>query len=184
MKLSATRTAWAAGASLMMTLLVASPVWADDVELLLSTPASSNAAKPNILFIIDSSGSMTTEETYQEPFTAGTDYSGGGCNDDYYYWTTGSNIPNCTSEYRIRKEAFVCAQGVTQIADAGSYTDTMAMYRPNNKGKKWKWRQLHKSQNNRAVECKADSGNHGAGWLCLANGSRRRDRSGRRGGAQ
>lgn len=162
MFMSATRTAWAAGAGLLLTLLVGSPVWADDVELLLSTPASSNAAKPNILFIIDSSGSMTTTETSQEPFTAGKNYSGAGCNDDYLYWTTGSSIPNCGSEYRIRKEAFVCAQGWTQMSNAGSYTDTMAMYRPNNKGK-WKWRQLNKSQNDKAVECKADSGKHGAG---------------------
>ena len=51
------RSAWAI-AGMLLTLTVATPVWADDVELLLSTPAASDAAKPNILFIIDSSGSM------------------------------------------------------------------------------------------------------------------------------
>ena len=162
MNLSATRTAWAAGAGLSITLLVASPVWADDVELLLSTPASSDAAKPNILFIIDSSGSMNTKETYQEPFTAGKDYSGGGCDDDYYYWTTGSSIPNCGSEYRIKKTAFLCEQGRTQILNAGSYVDTMAQYRLNKKGKR-KWRPIGRTNSTNGVECKADSGEHGYG---------------------
>ncbi len=161
MFMSRTRTAWAAGATLM-TLLVGAPVWADDVELLLSTPATSNAAKPNILFIIDSSGSMTTVETSQEPFIAGRDYTGGDCDDDYYYWTTGTSIPSCGSDRRIKKSSFVCAQGVTQISDAGSYTDTMAMYRPNSNNK-WKWRQLSKNRDTNAVECKSDSGVHGYG---------------------
>ncbi|MCH9696159.1 MAG: PQQ-binding-like beta-propeller repeat protein [Gammaproteobacteria bacterium] len=155
------RTAWA-GAGLLLTMITASPVWADDVELLLSTPASSNAAKPNILFIIDSSGSMKTVETSQEPFIAGTPYSGGGCDDSYFYWTTGNGVPNCGSQYRILKTAFLCQQGLTQIAAAGSYKDTMSMYRPNNKGK-WKWRTLSKSRTNNAVECKSDSGDHGYG---------------------
>ncbi len=161
MFMSRTRTAWAAGATLL-TLLVGAPVWADDVELLLSTPASSNAAKPNILFIIDSSGSMTTVETSQEPFIAGKDYTGGNCNDDYLYWTTGTSIPTCTSEYRIKKGAFLCQQGWSQINTAGSYTDTMAMFRPNKKGT-WKWRQLNKKRDENGVECKADSGVHGFG---------------------
>ncbi len=162
MNMSRTRTAWAAGAGLLLALTVGSPVWADDIELLLSTPASSNAAKPNILFILDSSGSMTTVETSQEPFTAGRDYTGAGCNDSYYYWTTGNSIPSCGSSYRIRKSSFLCAQGQTQIAAAGSYTDTMAQYRRNSKGK-WKWRQLDRNNDSNGVECKADSGIHGYG---------------------
>jgi len=162
MDMSRTRTAWAAGAGLLLAMIVGSPVWADDVELLLSTPASSNAAKPNILFIIDSSGSMTTVETSQEPYIAGQNYSGANCDDNYFYWTTKTSIPNCKSEYRIKKSYFQCDQGWTQLNAAGSYTDTMSMYRPNSKGK-WKWRQLSKSRNSNDVECKSDSGDHGKG---------------------
>lgn len=162
MFMSRTRTAWAAGAGLLIALIVGSPVWADDVELLLSTPASSNAAKPNILFILDSSGSMTTVETSQEPYIAGTNYTGAGCDDTYFYWTAGTSIPNCKSEYRIKKSYFQCDQGWTQVKAAGSYTDTMSMYRPNNKGK-WKWRQMSRTRDSNDVECKADSGKHGKG---------------------
>ena len=159
--MSRIRAAWAAGAGLLLTLTLASPVWADDVELLLSTPGTSIAAKPNLLFILDSSGSMTVEVSTQPPYDSSIDYSG-GCESDKYYWTTGSTIPTCGDQYKIEKSAFVCQQGLIQIADAGSYTDTMAMYRTNWKGV-WKWRTPSKSQQDKAVECEADSGVHGYG---------------------
>jgi type IV pilus assembly protein PilY1 len=152
--------AWAI-ASALLTFTVAAPAVADDVELLLSTPGSSSAAKPNILFIVDSSGSMTTVEQSQEPFVSGNTYTG-PCSSNMLYWTTNSSIPNCGSQYRIAKSAFVCQQGWDQILDSGSYTDTMAMYRPNKKGK-WKWRTVDRQTTDRAVECAADAGNHGYG---------------------
>ena len=160
MFMSRIRTAWA-GAGLLLTLTVASPVWADDVELLLSTPGTSIAAKPNLLFILDSSGSMTGEVPTQPPYDPDTVYSG-DCDSDKYYWTTGSSIPTCGGQYKISKSAFLCNQGLIQIADAGSYTDTMAMYRPNKNGN-WKWRTPSKSKVDKAVECEADSGKHGYG---------------------
>ena len=128
--------AWAIAGALL-TLTVGSPAVADDVELLLSTPGGANAAKPNILFIVDSSGSMTTVETSQQPYDPSASYVG-PCDPLKYYWTTNSGVPNCGSQYQFRKTAFVCAQGITQIADSGQYTDTMSMYR--NSGGKWKWR--------------------------------------------
>ena len=72
---SRSHTAWA-GVGILLTLTLGSPAIADDVELLLSIPGSSNAAKPNILFILDSSGSMNTIETTQEPFDGTKPYSG------------------------------------------------------------------------------------------------------------
>ncbi|MGI9270290.1 MAG: pilus assembly protein [Woeseiaceae bacterium] len=143
---------------MLLTLTVATPVWADDVELLLSTPAASDAAKPNILFIIDSSGSMTTVEQSQEPYDGTQTYSG-PCDSNKYYWTSTSSIPNCGSQYKFNKSVFYCAQGVTQITASGSYTDTMAMYFKYNN--RWKWREPNKSLQNSTVDCKADSGVHG-----------------------
>ena len=154
-----------AGAGLILALTCGSPAVADDVELLLSTPGISNAAKPNILFIIDSSGSMTTLEESQEPYDPDNTYFG-PCDLNRYYWNTSSNIPSCENEYedeyQFNKSAFVCEQGVVQARASGSYTDTMSMYRENNKGK-WKWRTLNRKKTNRAVECKEDSGEHGYG---------------------
>ena len=154
-----------AGAGLILALTCGSPAVADDVELLLSTPGASNAAKPNILFIIDSSGSMTTLENSQEPYDPDQTYLG-PCDLGRYYWNTSSSIPSCEDEYedeyQFDKGAFVCAQGIVQARAAGSYTDTMSMYRENKKGK-WKWRTLNRKVDDRAVECKGDSGQHGYG---------------------
>ena len=77
MNRSAKHFAWAT-AGVLISLATGAPAIADDVELLLSTPGISNAAKPNILFILDSSGSMTTVEKTQEPYDR-TEISLGRC---------------------------------------------------------------------------------------------------------
>ena len=151
--------AWAIAAS-VLTLLIGSPAWADDVELLVSTPGASNAAKPNILFIIDSSGSMTTIERSQEPYDASTTYTG-PCDLDMYYWTTNSSIPSCGSRYLFQKSMFYCNQGITQAHDSGAYTDTMAMY-TSSRRRGSKWQNLDSRTTDAPVECRADSGSHGS----------------------
>ncbi len=146
-------------AGAIVALLTGVPAVADDVELLLSTPSSA-AATPNILFIFDSSGSMKTVEKSQEPYDGTQDYDG-PCDTDKYYWSTNSNIPSCGTYYKINKTAFVCESGTAQARAAGSFTDTMAMYR--SRYGNWRWQQLSRSRTQELVECKADSGIHGSG---------------------
>jgi type IV pilus assembly protein PilY1 len=156
-------TAWA-GVGLLLSLTISSPVWADDVELLLSTPGLSGAAKPNLLFILDSSGSMTGEVATQNPYDASVVYpTVGDCEPDMYYWKFGSSstVPQCDDdEYKFEKALFDCQQGIVQIAASGKFVDTMAMYR---QGGKWRWRNMDEEQTNRRVECEEDSdaNNHG-----------------------
>ena len=160
-----TRTAWA-GAGLALALLTGVPAVADDVELLLTVPGASNAAKPNVLFILDSSGSMTTvEEVNQEPFDGTKSYSG-DCNQNDFYWTTQSSIPDCNGNgsvenQRVDDDYFVCQQGIDQVTAHGSYSGILAQYRKD-KGK-WKWMQLKSGTNEAYVECADDSGIHGEG---------------------
>lgn len=159
------RTAWA-GAGLALALTVGMPALADDVELLLTVPGASNAAKPNILFILDSSGSMTTvEEVNQEPFDGTKSYSG-DCNSSDFYWTTKSSIPDCdgngsVENQRIDADYFVCEQGMDQITAHGSFSGTLAQYRKSNG--KWKWQELKSGEDDAYVECADDSGIHGKG---------------------
>ena len=157
MNMCRTHSAWAI-AGMLLTLTVATPVWADDVELLLSTPAASDAAKPNILFIIDSSGSMTTVEASQEPYNGLLNYTG-PCDSTMYYWSSTSSIPTCGNDYRFQRAVFNCDAGKAQARSAGSYTDTMAMYYK--RGNKWKWNEPDRREDDRDVECKTDSGVHG-----------------------
>lgn len=151
------------GAGFFLALMVGSPAVADDVELLLTVPGASNAAKPNVLFILDSSGSMTTVvETNQEPFDGSKSYSG-DCDRDDYYWTTSGSVPDCDSgsdrKRRIEDDYFVCRQAIDQIRANGSYSGTMAQYLKD-KGK-WKWQELESSEDEAYVECADDSGVHG-----------------------
>ena len=149
------------GVGLTLSMAVGSPVYADDTEIFVATPNSTGADKPNILFILDSSGSMRTIERTQEPYNASIDYPG-NCQSNRYYWTDSGSAPECGSDNNqyIDKDKFVCAQAVPQMATAGWYTDTMAQYR-RNRGN-WRWRKLRR-RNNRIVECENDSGSHGEG---------------------
>ena len=177
---SKVNAAWAA-TGLLFSLTAGAPAYADDVELLLTVPGVSAAARPNVLFILDSSGSMTTWEHTQEPFDGSNSY-GGPCDTNYYYWTTGDTEPSCSSNNRrIRRDRFACAQGVIQSAASGKYTDTMAQYRK--KSGKWKWRELKKNNDTRWVECSADSGLHGdgtAGQVFARRGSKNSNSAGNR----
>jgi len=153
--------AWA-GAGLMLAITTGFPVLADDTELLLSTPNSTGADKPNILFILDSSGSMTSIEETQQPFISSNVYSG-NCRSDKYYWSTStSSVPECDSDNDnlIDQDKFVCVQGVAALAAAGKFSDTMAQYRRNRNGYKWR---RPRSGKNEPIECQSDSGIHGDG---------------------
>jgi len=158
MKKSALHIAWA-GAGLTLALTVGTPALADDTELLLSTPNSTGADKPNILFILDTSGSMTTIEKTQQPYDKGQAYPG-SCSANRFYWTSGNSIPSCSSSNTVAIDDFHCAQGLTQMADAGSFTDTMAQYRKSRR-RGYRWQRLSSSYTG-PIECEDDSGNHGA----------------------
>jgi type IV pilus assembly protein PilY1 len=151
------RAAWA-GAGLLIALTSGSPVLADDTELLTAAPGAVGD-KPNILFILDSSGSMTTIEQTQEPYNSSKSYAG-SCDADQYYWTTGAVIPDCDSsgDFLFPKTSFVCQQGVIQAGASGSYKDTMAQYRAADA----KWERPLEGDDG-IVECWADSGAHGDG---------------------
>lgn len=157
MNMSRKRTAWL-GAGLLLTLITGVPAYADDVELLLSNPNSTGADKPNILFILDSSGSMDTIERTQEPYISTNVYPG-SCDAGRVYWTTGDNPPSCGTDNWVSAANFVCATGAIALADAGRYTDTMAMYRERRGS--WKWQRP--TGDDELMECARDSGVHGGG---------------------
>ncbi len=55
-------------AGIVFALTAGTPAVADDTELLLVTPNITQELKPNILFILDTSGSMVTVEETIEPY--------------------------------------------------------------------------------------------------------------------
>ena len=151
-------------AALLAALVCGAPAVADDTELLLVAPNQSLAPKPNILFIIDSSGSMDTEENSRRIYDSTRDYDG-GCDREMLYWSETGTIPGCDdNDKAFDKDAFVCESAKLQIGGIGRYTNLMAQYREGGSiipGKRWL--PLEVGNEDDVVECRKDSGSHGAG---------------------
>ena len=121
---------------LTYALLAGAPAVADDTEILLVDP-NIVQPKPNILFIIDSSGSMTTPQKTKRPYDANDDYSSAGnCDRNMLYWTEVDAVPSCDAPntQKIAKSAYLCAAAERQLTFIGVYADTMVQYRTGSSG--------------------------------------------------
>ncbi len=148
---------------LMLALVSGSPVLADDTELMLVAPPDPEALKPNVLFILDTSGSMGDVETTGQPYDTDTDYSGfGGCDVNNLYYSDGSSTPVCdgTNTLYIDKDSWHCADSLIQIAGVGAYTGVLVQYRSGASGAK-EWLELEPGNSSDDVECQSDSSFHG-----------------------
>ena len=153
--------AWV-GVGLTLSMAISSPAIADDTELLLVTPGSnSKRFNANILLMVDSSGSMRTEESTITPYKSTVAY-GGSCDSGYLYWSRVGIVPDCTDSNKrlIEKSSFVCKKAQRQIDAIGLYQGVMAQYRDDNSNST-RWQTLEEDNTEDIVECKADSGFHG-----------------------
>ena len=67
-------------------------VSADDTEIYVGSSSATSDIKPNVVFIIDTSGSMSTDETYTTgTYDPATTYTG-SCTSDKIYWATPSPL--------------------------------------------------------------------------------------------
>jgi hypothetical protein len=144
---------------------------ADDTELLLINPDPSLNPKPNVLFILDTSGSMTTDETTTQPYDSALTY-GGDCDPTRLYWTDVDVQPVCDGSNLnyVEGASFVCDFATNQIAGIGSFTDTMIQYRDGGVSGNDAtlinintWQTLAPGYHTEPVECQADRGKHGDG---------------------
>jgi type IV pilus assembly protein PilY1 len=156
-------------AGLLLAMMAGSPAYADDTELLLVPPPSSDATKPRIMFIIDTSTSMESNEDTVVPYNAATNY-GGDCSSDAIYWSLVAGVlPDCaggTNQY-IDKDNWFCDASTARMSGLGSYSGVLAQYRDGGKdgtgsGPK-KWQFLAAGYNSEPVECEDDEGIHGDG---------------------
>jgi type IV pilus assembly protein PilY1 len=168
-----------AGLGFALAVLSGAPAIADDTELLLINPDPLNSPKPNVLFVIDTSGSMDTEEETNEPYDNSRTYNG-DCNTAAIYWTDVDIVPECdiNQDKFVMKNVFHCDYAQDQINGVGSFTNTMVQYRDGgkdgNSSGPSRWQYLAAGYNTQPVECQVDSGTHGDGrptFLWAANGS-------------
>jgi type IV pilus assembly protein PilY1 len=159
-------------AGLLLALVGGAPAVADDTELLLVNPNLAEAPKPNIMFILDTSGSMTSIESTREIYDSSLAFTG-DCDPNMLYWTEVDVVPTCdaTNTRKIAKTSFVCESAQMQLSGIGSYTNTMAQYRDGGSGwfsvflgtDKYRWQHLEPDNATDFVECRADRGDHGDG---------------------
>jgi len=150
-------------ASTAAVIALSGAALADDSEIFTGMSNSVSAQKPNILFIMDTSGSMDTNVVTQVPFDPATTYPG-SCASDRVYFLQGSNSsnpPSCSNSNSVPLVAFKCDAGIQGMATAGYYVaDRAAQWR----GAGPRWRGINgNTGNNVWVECRADAGVHGDG---------------------
>jgi len=150
-----------------IAMLAGSPALADDTELLLLNPDPSQNPKPNILFILDTSGSMASTYLTALPYDSDENYEG-SCDSSRIYWTDVDVIPDCTTSTNyIEDEYFYCEAADRQLDGLGSFTNTMIQYRDGgydgqSSGPET-WQYLASGYDEAPIECRSDSGEHGDG---------------------
>ena len=141
---------------------------ADDTEIFTVTPAAST--RPNIMLIIDTSGSMNEVAVSTPlPFNPATNYSQGssGCNDtDRMYYTTSAQKPTGCSDPILagsvsRTNTMRCKRALdaTGSTGVGYYSDLFIRWGGGNNNKGWTG--AMNPNNAGLVECQADAGVEG-----------------------
>lgn len=137
---------------------------ADDTEIFLANP--SNLASPNIMLILDTSGSMDANTISPDAYVPGTEYSGSGdCGDiqNRVYWSTDDEVPECDSNNYFDISYLKCQAALAPLSlnGNGAYLDRFIRWRRNNDDNRRLWRGLSTNNSPRDVECFADQGNDG-----------------------
>ena len=99
-----------------IAVALAAPAHADDTEIFFGLPPVGVAGAPNIMFIFDTSGSMSTRIVTQIPFDPTVAYAG-SCDARKVYWQSGSasTPPTCASLNYVAVAQFQCKSAFQQL---------------------------------------------------------------------
>ncbi|WP_084594091.1 pilus assembly protein [Arhodomonas aquaeolei] len=166
---------WGLVAGLLLSLL--SIAHADDTEIYV--PDESAWKQPNVLFVVDTSGSMSsTVEVTPEEYDASQSYDG-DCDTGRIYWSEGGGTPSCGgrnggTDNWITEDAFKCDSAQGSLDSAGQALGVRSAQNREQCSWSWSWsdgwhrecstswRDLDDNSHDAAVECRADRGTHGA----------------------
>jgi type IV pilus assembly protein PilY1 len=150
----------------LWAVLAGGPAMADDTELFVFD-GSAVAANPNVLFIFDTSGSMSTVVQTQESYDPAKTYAGACASGKLYWqrssWSGSETPPACDSVQTFDRSALECHAAFDAFATtAGRLTDQFAVYNPSNGHERWE--ELNASNpSSWSVECEDDNGRYGDG---------------------
>ena len=146
-----------------LTMLTGAVVQADDIELLVAQqdPALSGL-KPNVLIIVDTSGSMWAELVTQEAWNPLENWDGCYTGDSLYVSSDGT-LPACESPAQFSKSLNTCEASEQPLAQQGQYRDqTLAWLPDSDNDAQSRWVILENAAVDSQLECLADTGEHGA----------------------
>lgn len=146
-----------------LTLLASQASIAEDTEIYLGSSTTPSVVRPNLTFIIDTSGSMDTNvttTTTNGTYNPATTYAG-SCNASRIYWSSTGTPPSCGTSQYIDSSANKCANSSSALSSGGSgfYIGKLARY--NIRRGEDRWDGLSSSEPSQMVECQADWGVHG-----------------------
>jgi len=157
------------GFSVLMSLATANTALADDIDLYITSSTGSASVKPNVLFIIDSSGSMdavdvpvTTTQCGDElkEYDKTYDYPGEYSDSRIYFYGPNDESPSTGGDPR---GYFTTSNNQCDAIEAPLDSVGSALGHKLIRYSTWsdRWRSLRNGSNNYQIECRADAGVHG-----------------------
>ena len=141
-------------------VLTANPAFADDTDLFIaSNDPSATGARPNILFVYDNSGSMSSAVVTQVDWDDDEDFDGCYRRDALYFSTSGT-IPDCDSDNYINKSANYCERSQGPLVTNGSFSARFLSWRSSSRPSRSRWEGLSTSHS-RPTECQSDVDGNG-----------------------
>ncbi|MEM9057080.1 MAG: hypothetical protein AAGD86_06365, partial [Pseudomonadota bacterium] len=143
-------------AGFALAVMAGAPALADDTEIFVGNVLET--AQPNVLLVLDTSGSMGTVIDTAPPFDASVTYPG-TCRNDAVYWNPGNRfLPNCDDDWFF-ETALTCREAGEAMDANGFAIDRAARWDAGDR----RWRGLDDDRKNDLVECRSDFGLHGDG---------------------
>ncbi len=144
-------------------LLTSQAVLAEDTEVYLGASLTPSVVRPNLTFIIDTSGSMSTNvtsTTTNGTYNPATTYAG-ACNSGRVYYSSSGTPPSCGTSQYFTTTANKCNNSSTALGNGGSGIYIGKLGRYNVRSGEDRWEGLSSSEHDEKVECEADWGVHG-----------------------
>lgn len=147
----------AAAAGLLGALLGGAAALADDTEVFVNPAAG--AAQPNILLVLDTSGSMDAlVQLPKPPYDPGRTYDGACAAGQLYFRRGPGDPPECNSDARLPAALNSCRAAVDALSGAaGLWSGRVAQWDEQSV----QWGLLSAERGDAPLECEADAGVHG-----------------------
>lgn len=157
----------------VMAFCSAPPAYADDSEVFTSTAfTAGSGVNANVLFVIDTSGSMDSEVVLYSDTVAYTPTPPAvACDTRYIYWQTGRSDrpPECTANNRFLPTSNVCRDAYLDIVADGWWSGRAAQLNSGSLA----WGDLTAGVEDRLIECELDRGEHGNADPAIEDGGTR-----------